>query len=381
MLTGIASGFYGVAVQVYICEIVETDLRGASGSLPTFMVSIGILSIWCLGSLMQWRAVALVCSIFPLFVFTYVVFLPESPVWLVSKGRQPEALKSLTWLRDDPDVAEQEFLRLQYLKERRVSHTFSFINCCSRMTEKAVLKPLFLGMTLFFVQQFSGQYCIIFYATMIFKYADHFINDYLETVVIGIVRMFATLIAIFLVNFLTRRFLLILSGLTMSLATGLLGGYFYLREKEGDFANSTMTHPQIPLKLNDMNLEWIPLACLILFMIGYSIGFGIIPWFLIAEMMPSDVRSLSCSIAFGFNQLCLFIAVKTFIQMVDLIDAHGTFWFYSAIAFFGVIFVAVCVPETSRLHSGEIEELFDSDLQMKANRRSRNRRSFDESTF
>jgi hypothetical protein len=250
------------------------------------------------------------------------------------------------------------------------------------MSEGAVLKPLFIGMTLFFVQQFSGQYCIIFYATMIFKYADHFIDDYLETVVIGIVRMFATLIAIFLVNFLTRRFLLIFSGLLMSLATGLLGGYFYLRESEGDFANSTLTHPKVPLMFNEMNVEWVPLACLILFMTGYSIGFGIIPWFLIAEMMPADVRSLSCSIAFGFNQLCLFTAVKTFIQMVETLDAHGTFWFYSAIAFFGVLFVIFVVPETSNLHSAEIEELFEHNCSYRnGGRRNRRRRSFDESTF
>lgn len=234
---------------------------------------------------MEWRSVALLLSFCPLFVFIYVIFLPESPVWLVSKGRHSEAIKALTWLRETPDIAEQEFLRLQYLKERRVNHNFSMKNCCSRFFERSVLKPLGIGTFLFFVQQFSGLNSIIFYATSIFSFSDHFINDYLETIVVGIVRMFATLIAIFLVNFLSRRFLMITSGIIMCFANGILGAYFYIRESEGDFQNSTIANPRIPLVnsfLEGINIEWVPLVCLILFMVGYSIGLGIIPWFLIA---------------------------------------------------------------------------------------------------
>ncbi|OXA41671.1 facilitated trehalose transporter Tret1 [Folsomia candida] len=383
MLTGIASGFYGVSVQVYICEIVEPDLRGVSGSLPSLMVSIGILCTWCLGAIMDWRSVALLLSLCPIFVFIYVIFLPESPVWLISKGRHSEALKSLGWLRDTADTAEQEFLRLQFLRERRVSSDFSMKNCCSRFFERSVQRPLFIGTFLFFVQQFSGQYAIIFYATMIFRYADHFINDYLETIVVGIVRMFATLIAIFLVNFLSRRFLLIMSGLIMCFANGILGAYFYIRESEGDFTNSTLAYPRIPVVnefLEGINIEWVPLACLILFMIGYSIGLGIIPWFLIAEVLPSDVRSMGCSIAFGLNQFFLFVSVKTFITTVDVLNAHGTFWFYSVIAFIGVIFVIFVVPETANLNSGEIEDIFENRSHKNGKKKGRHG-SFDESTF
>ncbi|ODM95866.1 Facilitated trehalose transporter Tret1 [Orchesella cincta] len=359
MLTGIASGFYSVTVQVYVCEIADPEIRGVSGSLPTFMVSLGILIVWCLGSVVHWRTVAMVCGAFPMFVFFYVLFLPESPVWLISRGQQPEALKNLTWLKNDPEEAQQECMRLQYLKERRIAQkSVSITNSCTRFCDPSVIKRLLMGVTLFFVQQFCGQYCIVFYATMIFRYADHFINDYLETIALGFVRMFATLIALFLINFMKQRTLLIISGLLMSLSTGLLGSYFLLREFEGDFGNSTFSNPQIPLALEAINIEWVPLACLITFMSGYSIGWGIIPWFLIPGIMPSDVRSFACSITFGLNQLFLFTSVKTFLTMVELLDAHGVFWFYSGVALFGTLFVILYVPETSNLDSAEIEEIF-----------------------
>ena len=328
------------------------------------MVAIGILSIYCLGSVLEWRAVALSCSVFPLFVLLYVLFLPESPVWLVSKNREPEAMKSLTWLRNNPEEAEQECMRLQYLKERRITRKFSLSNCCHRFSERSVLKPLFIGTMLFFFQQFSGIYPITFYTTLIFRYADHFINDYIETVCVGFVRMFSTLIAIFLVNFFRRRTLLITSGILMFVANGVLGSYFYLRKLEGTGLetneNGTLgvASPQFEVTINGTSVEWVPLICLLTFMAAYSIGFGIIPWFLMAELMPSDMRSVSCSIAFSFGQICLFVAVKTFLQIIDLIDADGTFWAYAGVSLVGALFVAIFVPETSNLHDDEIEDIF-----------------------
>lgn len=275
MLTGIASGFYSVTVQVYICEIADPAIRGVSGSLPTFMVSLGILCIWCLGSIINWRSVAGTCALFPLFVFVYVMFLPESPVWLISRGQQPEALKALTWLKNDPEEATQECMRLQYLKERRLAQTGSLQpkHPYKRFFCRNTLKRFLICVILFFVQQFCGQYAIVFYATMIFKYADDY-NEFSETIALGMVRMFATLIALFLVNFMRRRVLLVCSGVLMSLSTGLLGVYFMFKEVEGDFQNSTFTHPTAPLNIEAFNIEWVPLTALILFMCGYCIGFG-----------------------------------------------------------------------------------------------------------
>ena len=118
------------------------------------------------------------------------------------------------------------------------------------------------------------------------KYQVQIISFFVYSYVLGFVRMFATLIAIFLVNFMRRRTLLMLSGSLMCISNGILGCYFYLREAEieimRNLTNETSSSPsssfaesspnfQVTIG-NDISIEWIPLACLLVFMAGYSIG-------------------------------------------------------------------------------------------------------------
>ena len=93
----------------------------------------------------------------------------------------------------------------------------------------------------------------------------------------------------------------------------------------------------------------------------YAGGIGIIPWLFIAEILPADVSGFGCALAIiGFCQICLFVAVKTFLDMIEVLDTFGTFWFYSGISLLGTLFIALLVPETFNLHSGEIEAIFES---------------------
>jgi hypothetical protein len=200
------------------------------------------------------------------------------------------------------------------------------------------------------------------------------------------VRMFATFVAVFLVKFLRRRPLLIASALLCSLCTGVLGGYFYLREELGDTGNSTAFSATVTVRVGGVSVDWLPLLCLLLFMTAYASGIGIIPWsvpnfysnpsppllnhsflsrLFIAEILPADVRGVGCAVAIGFCQLCLFVAVKTFLDLLLLLDTFGTFWLYSAISALGALFVALFVPETANLHTAEIEALFEPELTLK----------------
>lgn len=155
-------------------------------------VSLGVICMYTFGSFLDWRMLALGASLFPLFVSFYTFFLPDSPAWLVSKGKYSEAIKSLTWLRNDAHEAEEEVGKLSRIRERRQSfhsqppdefRKFSFRTLVSRFSERAVLHPLGLGMALFFFQKFCGVSSITFFCTLIFKYSDNQINDYVQTIV------------------------------------------------------------------------------------------------------------------------------------------------------------------------------------------------------
>jgi hypothetical protein len=122
--------------------------------------------MYCLGSVMSWRNLAFVSAAFPLLVLFYMTFLPDSPSWLISKGKYGEAVRALAWLRNDPHEAETEVAKLTRLKERRLSRpglsSFkpkrgSCAALLSRFSERAVLRPLGIGVMLFFFQVNSSR--------------------------------------------------------------------------------------------------------------------------------------------------------------------------------------------------------------------------------
>lgn len=93
-------------------------------------------------------------------------------------------------------------------------------------------------------------------------------------------------------------------------------------------------------------------------MIGYSIGFGCIPFLLLGEIFPAKQRGLLSSIGGSFNLAVMFIVIKTYHPLEQEISTAGTFWIYSGFCLLGVIFVITIVPETKGKDLDSIEKLF-----------------------
>ena len=138
-----------------------------------------------------------------------------------------------------------------------------------------------------------------------------------------------------------RRPLLLTSGTAMGITTGITGVFFYLD------------------KYNDMtDLSWIPLASLVFYMIGYSVGFASIPFIMMGELFPSHLRSLFGGATSSFNLTNLFLVTKLLSNIVGWIDWQGVFWIYSGFSFLSVVFVFIFVPETKGKTMDEIQQYF-----------------------
>ncbi|ODM94060.1 Facilitated trehalose transporter Tret1 [Orchesella cincta] len=98
-LTGFSVGALSLVAPVYLCEISQSDIRGFLGAIFQVTVTVGILFTFILGSVTSWKLLAATCGIFPLIFTIFSSFLPESPRYLIAKGRSEEALKALSWLR------------------------------------------------------------------------------------------------------------------------------------------------------------------------------------------------------------------------------------------------------------------------------------------
>lgn len=92
--------------------------------------------------------------------------------------------------------------------------------------------------------------------------------------------------------------------------------------------------------------DWIPLLCVLVFTVAFSLGISPISWLLISELFPLQYRGVGSSLATSFSYACAFVGVKTFVDFQQALGLHGAFWLYAAISVCGLCFVVCCVPET-----------------------------------
>ncbi|XP_037908884.1 facilitated trehalose transporter Tret1 isoform X3 [Hermetia illucens] len=338
-ILGVSGGAFCVTAPMYTGEIADKNIRGTLGSFFQLMVTVGILFIYAIGYGLNVFQMSIISGIVPLVFGVIFFFMPESPVYLVSKGRTEKAIKSIQWLRGKDYDYNSELAELQAEQDRNQANKVSLASALSR---KSTIRALFISLGLMFFQQLSGINAVIFYTTDIFRNANTGIDESLSTIVVGLMQVIATLVSVMVVDRLGRRILLLASGAIMAVCTILMGVYFFLQKRN----------------VNDVdNLGWLPILSLCLFIIMFSLGFGPVPWLMMGELFATDVKGVAGPIAGTTNWVLAFIVTKTFNNLLDGIGTAQTFWLFSGITIIGTIFVFFAVPETKGKSLGEIQKL------------------------
>jgi len=135
-----------------------------------------------------------------------------------------------------------------------------------------------------------------------------------------------------LIDTVGRLPLLIASSVFMSMALAAFGSFSYYKEAQGERLGSAM--------------DWIPLLCVLVFTVAFSLGISPISWLLISELFPLRFRGAGYSLATSFSYACAFVGVKTFVDFEQALGLHGAFWLYAAFSVAGLCFVVCFVPET-----------------------------------
>ncbi|XP_055538358.1 facilitated trehalose transporter Tret1-2 homolog [Wyeomyia smithii] len=344
MLSGFGAGLTLPSAQIYVSECSDPKIRGVIGSLPALSMSVGILVTYILGKYIEWRMLAWVCCGAACFLFVAVICFPQSPVWLKTKKRYEKAHHSAKWLHlqgftFDPKAQEIQKAALNGALTERKDNPYSRKALCRRV----VLMPLGIGLALLSIQQLSGIDAVIFFTVEIFRSAGSSLDGHLATIIVGTVQVLSNFSALFVVDRAGRKPLLLTSGVIMCLAMASMGAAFHLNS------------------IGNTCFGYLPLLSLIIFMIGFSIGFGCIPFLLMGELFPTAQRSLLSSLAGSFNLAVMFIVIKTYHPLEDIITTSGTFWMYSILCAIGVVFVITCVPETKGRDLESIHKLFEKD--------------------
>lgn len=255
-LLGISGGAFCVAAPTYTGEIAQSSIRGTLGSYFQLMLVFGVLFAYVVGSFASIFAFNLMCASLPLIFGAIFMFMPETPTYLISKGKKEAAAKSLKWLRGSEYDYSAELAELQEQHEAEKKNKVSIFTALGRSSTK---KAIFISLGLMFFQQMSGINAVIFFTKQIFDAADAGVDSGLATIIVGIMQVISVFISSIIVDKLGRRLLLIPSGIVMVVCTILLGVYFYMKDQDKESVAA---------------LGWLPITSLCVFIILFSLGFG-----------------------------------------------------------------------------------------------------------
>ncbi|KAM8865621.1 solute carrier family 2, facilitated glucose transporter member 8 [Synchiropus picturatus] len=341
VLTGLASGVTSLVVPLYISEMAHKRVRGMLGSCVQLMVVLGIMGVYLAGLFLDWRWLAIVCSIPPTLLMVCMCFMPESPRFLLSQGKRREAEEALLFLRGPDAPVEWECARIEDACEEQGS-SFQV----SDLKDPGVYKPLLIGVMMMMFQQLTGINAIMFYAENIFQQA-HFKQSDLASVIVSLIQVVFTAVAALIMDKAGRKLLLLISGVAMAISTTAFGVYFYL-----------ITELHLLVAQTNADLSWLPLASMCVFIMGFALGWGPIPWLVMSEIFPVKVRGFASAVCVLTNWTMAFIITKTFQDMMTTMTSAGTFWLFASMCVLNVIFTVVFVPETKGRTLEQIEAIF-----------------------
>ncbi len=338
ILVGLAVGIVNFVVPLYLSEVSPKQLRGTLVSLYQWAITAGILFSYLINAafaqaVYSWRWM-LFAGVFPgLILLIGMMFLSDTPRWLVSKNQDDEAKKVFQKIEPDIDVDEEIRQIKETLKPEKDTQDQKF------RFKKWMIMPFIVGIGIMFAQICTGINTIIYYAPTIFKIAgfDSNLNAIYATTGIGVVNFLMTVVAIFFTDRLGRKPLLYfgLTGVMLSLLA--LGCAFQFEQILG------------------ANLKWVAVGSLVSYIVCFAFSLGPVGWVLVSEVFPLKIRGLAMSICTVSNFAFNFFVVGSFPILINRLGGAITFWGFAAVSFLCILFVFFFVPETKGISLEQIE--------------------------
>lgn len=340
IILGLAVGGASVLVPIYISEAAPTHLRGRLVAVNQLMITIGILGAYLINSLFAyeggWRWMFGLGVVPALALIVGMFVLPETPRWLVNKGRNDDALGVLRRLRD-AHTAQQELDGINRISQAEQQQRVSQLR---DLLQPWVRPALIAGIGVSVLGQASGINAVIYYAPKIFESAglgSH--AALLATVGIGVVNVIMTVVGMTLVDRLGRRPLLMGGFAVMAICLGVLG--FVLGGSSGA-------------------ASLVAIVCLLGFIAAFAVSVGVVVFVLPSEVYPLHIRGAAMSATLMCNWASNFLVALTFLPILNFFGNAVTFWIYCVVCVLGWLYAIKLVPETKGYSLEEIERWLTS---------------------
>lgn len=333
LLVGYGMGLLSYVIPIYIAEITPKNLRGGFTTVHQLMICCGVSITYLIGAFVSWRILALIGTIPCIVQIVGLFFIPESPRWLAKIGRGKECEVALQCLRGhNADISDEAAEIRDYtetilqLSEASVFELFQWKYAHS----------LIVGVGLMVLQQFGGVNGIAFYASSIFISAGF--SGRIGMIAMVVVQIPMTALGVVLMDISGRRPLLMVSAAGTCLGCFLAALSFLLQDLN---------------KLVSVT-PFLALFGVLIYTGSFSLGMGGIPWVIMSEVFPINMKGSAGSLVTLVSWLGSWIISYAFNFLMDWSSA-GTFFIFSCVCGLTVLFVAKLVPETKGRTLEEIQ--------------------------
>ena len=340
MIAGVAVGAASMLAPIYIAELSPPKHRGKLVSLNLFAIFLGQSSAFYsnfflrnVGGENNWRWMLAVMAVPSFLLFVLLLFVPESPRWLMEKNQNNLAMNILARINGTAE-AKREF---EEIKETLKASKGKLIE----LFRPGMVKILIIGILLAIFQQVTGINVVMYYAPAIFKSAG-FGNDsaLLQTALMGMVNLTFAVVAMFCVDKMGRKPLMVIGSIGMSIAMTLLALTFISGHTKGYFV----------------------LVCIMGYLAAFGFSLGPVVWVLIAEIFPNRLRSYAVAIATFMLWGANFVVSLTFPYLLDNLKGYS-FVIYGSMCLLCLLFVLKYLQETKGKTLEEIEKHFIGEEQ------------------
>ncbi|WP_435527878.1 sugar porter family MFS transporter [Microbacterium aurantiacum] len=358
LVGGIGIGIASVVAPAYIAEVAPRQIRGTLGSLQQLAITLGIFAallsnavlagvaggasdtLWL--GLEAWRWMLLVEAVPALVYGLLALKMPESPRFLIAKGKPDEARAIFAKLVPEVDLDQT----MRELQQRIVTDQKNA--GVSLRGPRFGLQPIvWVGIILSVFQQFVGINVIFYYSTTLWQSVGFDeSSSFGISVFTSVINVLVTLVAIFLVDRVGRKPILLSGSLLMAVSLGTMALCFAFSTTDAEGAVS-LPAPWGPIALVAANL----------FVIGFGASWGPLVWVLLGEIFPSRIRGKALGVAASAQWIANFLITVSFPAMSSW-SLPVTYGMYAAFAALSFFYVLLRIPETKGMELEQTETLF-----------------------
>lgn len=334
-ISGMASVVGFVSAPMYIGEIADQKIRGFLGAFIYLMMLIGIIVVYSVAPFVSIPVSSAVGASFLILQLITFPFMPETPYYLLLKGKTKEARKSLQRLRSKEDV-ETELAEIQKGVERQSQETGRFVDLFLVDSNR---KGLLIMTLLNAAQHFSSFSVMLMNFHTILADADSILTPNTAAIVFSVILMIAAMASAATMDKAGRIILLSVSSILTGISLVVLAAYFTVKNAGTDITA----------------YNWVPVLAVMVFAATFKYGLGMVPIVLTAELFPTSVKAKGMTLSNSMYVVFSIASVYVFQELGDLYGMHVPFYIFAASCFLTALFSIFYIPETKGKTLEEIQ--------------------------